>query len=39
MDVIGRITTVLFVLTVVAGVAIGVKSIPDVKRYLNMRRM
>lgn len=39
MDVIGRITTLVVVAAVVTGVVVGVKSIPDVQRYLKMRQM
>ncbi len=39
MDVIGKITTLLVAATVVAAVVVGVKSIPDVQRYLKMRKM
>ena len=39
MDVIGRITTMTVVVAVIASVVIGVKSVPDVQRYLKMRRM
>jgi hypothetical protein len=36
---IGILTTVLTGLAVVGAVVIGVRSVPDVKRYLAMRRM
>jgi len=39
MDVIGRITTLVIAAAVVAGVVVGVKSMPDVQRYLKMRKM
>lgn len=39
MDVIGRIATVVFVGVLVTGVVIGVRSIPDIKRYMKMRHM
>ncbi|WP_442929001.1 DUF6893 family small protein [Mycobacterium sp. MS1601] len=39
MEVIGWIATVIVVGVVLAGVVIGVRSIPDVQRYLKMRRM
>ena len=39
MDVIGRITTLVIAAAVVAGVVVGVKSMPDVQRYLKMRQM
>jgi hypothetical protein len=39
MDVIGWTATVVVVGVLVAGVVIGVRSIPDVQRYLKMRHM
>ena len=39
MEVIGRITTLVLVAAVVAAVVVGVKSMPDVQRYLKMRKM
>jgi hypothetical protein len=39
MDVIGRITMAMIAVAVVAGVVVGVKSMPDVRRYLKMRKM
>lgn len=39
MEVIGWVATVVVVVVVVAGVAVGLRSIPDVQRYLKMRRM
>ena len=36
---IGILTTVLTGLAVVGAVVVGVRSVPDVKRYLAMRRM
>ncbi|WP_436405616.1 DUF6893 family small protein [Mycobacterium gordonae] len=39
MDVVGWIATVVVVVVVIAGVAVGLRSIPDVRRYLKMRRM
>jgi hypothetical protein len=39
MNVIGWIATIVVALLVLAGVAIGVRSIPDVQRYLRMRHM
>jgi len=39
MDVIGWIATIVVALIVLAGVVIGVRSIPDVQRYLRMRHM
>ncbi len=39
MEVIGWITTIIVALVVLAGVVVGVRSIPDVQRYLQMRHM
>ena len=39
MDVIGWIATIIVALIVLAGVVIGVRSIPDVQRYMRMRHM
>jgi len=39
MEVIGWIATIVVLVVVVAGVAVGLTSIPDVRRYLKMRRM
>lgn len=39
MEVIGRIATALFAAVVIAGVVVGVRSIPDIRRYLKMRHM
>ncbi|WP_372489533.1 DUF6893 family small protein [Candidatus Mycolicibacterium alkanivorans] len=39
MEVVGWIATIIVALIVLAGVVIGVRSIPDVQRYLRMRRM
>jgi len=39
MDVIGWIATIVVALIVLAGVVIGVRSIPDVQRYIRMRHM
>jgi hypothetical protein len=39
MNVIGWIATIVVALLVLAGVAIGVRSIPDVQRYMRMRHM
>jgi hypothetical protein len=36
---IGILTTVLAGLVLAGGVVLGVRSLPDVKRYLAMRRM
>ncbi|BBY77930.1 hypothetical protein MPRF_48290 [Mycolicibacterium parafortuitum] len=39
MEVIGRITVGVLVVAAVVAVLIGVQSVPDVQRYLKMRRM
>lgn len=39
MVVIGWIATVVVASALVAGVVVGVKSIPDVQRYMKMRHM
>lgn len=39
MEVIGWIATGVVAVVIVAGVAVGLKSIPDVKRYLRIRNM
>ena len=39
MDVIGWMATVVIAVVLVAGVVVGVRSIPDVQRYLKMRQM
>ncbi|WP_099024743.1 DUF6893 family small protein [Mycolicibacterium palauense] len=39
MDVVGWIATIVVAGVIVAGVVIGIKSIPDVQRYLKMRQM
>jgi hypothetical protein len=39
MAVIGWIATTVVAIVVVAGVVIGVRSIPDVQRYMRMRHM
>lgn len=39
MDVIGWIATVLVALLVLAAVTVGLRSIPDARRYLKMRNM
>ncbi|MGK2318738.1 DUF6893 family small protein [Gordonia rhizosphera] len=36
---IGQLATLVAVATVVAVVIIGIRSVPDVQRYLRMRRM
>lgn len=39
MEVIGWIATIVVALVVLAGVLIGVRSIPDIQRYMRMRHM
>lgn len=39
MRAIGRVTTALLAVAAVAAVAIGMRSIPDIRRYLKMRSM
>ncbi len=39
MKAIGVLTTVLTGLVVAGAVVVGIRSVPDVKRYLAMRRM
>jgi Family of unknown function (DUF6893) len=39
MKGLGKITTVLIVAAVVVAVVIGIRSIPDVRRYAEIRRM
>ena len=39
MKVIGEIATVAAALLVALGVVVGVRSIPDIQRYLKMRQM
>ena len=39
MRAIGMLTTLLGVVAVAGAVVLGVRSMPDVKRYLAMRRM
>lgn len=39
MNVIGWMATAVIAVVLVAGVVIGVRSIPDVQRYLKMRQM
>ncbi|WP_372481298.1 DUF6893 family small protein [Mycolicibacterium lacusdiani] len=39
MDVVGRIATGVAVLVVIAGVTVGLRSIPDVRRYVKIRNM
>jgi len=39
MDVVGWVAVAAVAVIVVAAVAIGVRSIPDARRYLRIRRM
>ncbi len=39
MEVIGWIATIAVALVVLAGVLIGVRSIPDIQRYMRRRHM
>ena len=39
MRAIGMLTTALLALALTGAVVLGVRSVPDVKRYLEMRRM
>jgi hypothetical protein len=39
MKTLGKITTVLLVAAATTFVVVGVRSIPDVKRYLKIRQM
>ncbi|MCW2515149.1 MAG: hypothetical protein JWR11_4191 [Mycobacterium sp.] len=39
MDTVGWVATGLVAAVVVAGVVVGVSSIPDIKRYLRIRNM
>lgn len=39
MEVVGRIAVVLAAAVAVLAVVVGVKSIPDVRRYMKIRRM
>lgn len=39
METVGWIATAVVAVVVVAGVAVGLRSIPDLRRYLKMRRM
>jgi hypothetical protein len=39
MRAIGMLTTALLALALTGAVVLGVRSVPDVKRYLAMRRM
>jgi len=39
MDTVGWVATGLVAVVVVAGVVVGVSSIPDIKRYIRIRNM
>ncbi len=39
MRSIGKLTTALMIAVIAVAVVVGVRSIPDVKRYLKMRQM
>jgi hypothetical protein len=39
MEGLGKITTVVIIAVVVVAVVIGIRSIPDVRRYAEIRRM
>ncbi|MGI8459656.1 MAG: DUF6893 family small protein [Propionibacteriaceae bacterium] len=39
MKKLGEVTAVLLVLATAAAVVVGVRSIPDIRRYLEMRQM
>jgi hypothetical protein len=39
MRIIGIITTTVVALLALVGVALGIRSVPDIKRYLRMRSM
>lgn len=39
MNKIGKMATAVMVVVLAGAVVVGVRSIPDVKRYLEMRRM
>ncbi len=39
MEVVGWVATVVVALLLIAGLVIGVRSLPDVQRYLKMRQM
>jgi hypothetical protein len=39
MRAIGRFTTALLALAMTGAIVLGIRSVPDVKRYLAMRRM
>lgn len=39
MEVVGWVATVIVALLLMVGLVIGVRSLPDVQRYLKMRQM
>ncbi len=39
MEGLGKATVVVMMLAMIAAVVIGIRSIPDVRRYVEMRRM
>jgi hypothetical protein len=39
MDVVGWVATGIVAVVVVGGVVIGLRSVPDVRRYMKMRNM
>lgn len=39
MRTVGMLTTALGVVAVAIGAVVGIRSIPDIKRYLKMRQM
>ena len=39
MRTVGMITTVVIAAVVVGGILVGVRSLPDIQRYLRMRKM
>ncbi len=39
MEALGKITTALLITATVAGVVIAVRSVPDIRRYVKIRRM
>ena len=39
MEVVGWIAVIVVVAVVIGGGAVGIRSIPDARRYLRMRRM
>ena len=39
MDIVGWVATVAVAVIVIAAVAIGLRSVPDARRYMRMRKM